>query len=85
MLKQASEVYTNEVYKMFEKEYKKFLDCDAYKISQIDTMDEYDVGTCVTNRSHKVTFDPGIEVRCSCKRYKFVGIFMLSCTKGSRL
>lgn len=48
-------VYTNEVYKMFEKEYNKFFDCDAYKISQIDTMDEYEVDTRVTNRSHKVT------------------------------
>lgn len=42
-------MYTNEVYKMFEKEYKKFLDC--YKISQIDTMNECDVDTRVTNQS----------------------------------
>jgi zinc finger SWIM domain-containing protein 3 len=71
MLKQVSEVYTNEVYKMFEKEYRKFLDYDAYKIGQTDTVGVYDVGTCVTNRHHKVTFDSvGTEVSCNCKRYE---------------
>jgi zinc finger SWIM domain-containing protein 3 len=75
MLKQASKIYTNEVYKMFEKEYRKFLDCDAYKIEQTDTVEVYDDGTCVTNRFHMVTFDSvGTEVSYNCKRYEFVGI-----------
>ncbi|XP_050135189.1 protein FAR1-RELATED SEQUENCE 5-like isoform X1 [Malus sylvestris] len=73
MLEHAVEVYTPEVFRLFEKEYMGILNCSVYKIGKSGTTSEYKV--CYRSHEHLVKYDSSTQaVNCSCMKFTFVGI-----------
>nr|XP_027062985.1 protein FAR1-RELATED SEQUENCE 5-like [Coffea arabica] len=75
VLKQATSVYTPEVFKWFEIEWGKSYDCGIITYSEVGTMTEYKITPKGNKNYHMVRFDSiGDQISCSCKKFEFSGI-----------
>ncbi|XP_055961887.1 protein FAR1-RELATED SEQUENCE 5-like [Mercurialis annua] len=75
MLRHASKVYTPAVYKMFQSEYMKILDCVMHKVDKSESVTSYKVQCGRKDQEHLVTLEISTKtVKCSCMKFTFVGI-----------
>ncbi|XP_010268007.1 PREDICTED: protein FAR1-RELATED SEQUENCE 5-like [Nelumbo nucifera] len=75
ILKWAASIYTPTVFREFEKEYSRALDCDIVSKAEVGTTMEYRIKDCSRPNVHVVTFDPlNVAVVCSCKKFESVGL-----------
>lgn len=75
MLRQAANVYTPEVFKLFQREFEMSMDCLVYAGGELGTIADYKVAAegdsteCVV----RVDISDGTLI-CSCKKFEFMGI-----------
>ncbi|KAL6293996.1 hypothetical protein ACE6H2_002138 [Prunus campanulata] len=75
MLRHGVEVYTPDVFKLFQEEYKRILDYNIYKVGKSEMTTEYKVSYIGKSQEHLVKFEASTEkVNCSCLKFMFVGI-----------
>ncbi|XP_050217789.1 protein FAR1-RELATED SEQUENCE 5-like [Mercurialis annua] len=75
MLRHASKIYTPTVFKMFQDEYMKILDCIMYKVDKSEHITSYKVQCGRKDQEHLVTLEASTQsVKCSCMKFIFVGI-----------
>ncbi|XP_030935722.1 protein FAR1-RELATED SEQUENCE 5-like [Quercus lobata] len=75
MLRHAAKVYTSEIFKMFQDEYVKIVDCTIYKASKSDSIIEYKVKYRNKTQKYLVKYEASTTtVQCSCMKFSFVGI-----------
>ncbi|KAG7583246.1 Zinc finger SWIM-type [Arabidopsis suecica] len=75
MLQHAEEVYTPEVFKLFQKQYTAIGDYVAKKVSKSEMVYEYKVSYRGGPREHLVNYDAENQtIQCSCMKYLFAGI-----------
>ncbi|CAI0433608.1 unnamed protein product [Linum tenue] len=75
VLRQASEIYTPNVFQMFQEEYLKVWDCTIDKISKTEVEVVYKVIYVGRGTEHQVRFEFSSQgVECSCRKFDFVGI-----------
>ncbi|KAG7588528.1 Zinc finger PMZ-type, partial [Arabidopsis suecica] len=75
MLQHAEEVYTPEVFKLFQKQYTAIGDYVAKKVSKSEMVYEYKVSYRGGPREHLVNYDAENQtIQCSCMKYIFAGI-----------
>ncbi|XP_055960939.1 protein FAR1-RELATED SEQUENCE 5-like [Mercurialis annua] len=75
MLRHTSKVYTPAVYKMFQSEYMKVLDCVMHKVDKSESVTSYKVQCGRKDQEHLVTLEISTKtVKCSCMKFTFVGI-----------
>ena len=75
MLRHATELYTPEIFKMFQDVYVKIVDCTIYKASKFDSITEYIVKYRNKTQEHLVKYEAlTTTVQCSCMKFSFLGI-----------
>ncbi|KAK9991130.1 hypothetical protein SO802_026115 [Lithocarpus litseifolius] len=75
MLRHVAELYTLEIFKMFQDEYVKFVDCTIYKASKSDSIIKYRVKYRNKTQEHLVKYEASTTtVQCSCMKFSFLGI-----------
>jgi zinc finger SWIM domain-containing protein 3 len=75
MLRHASKIYTPAVYKVFEEQVLQTLNCDIFYCSDSDNEKVYKIKVCGWKNEHVVRFFTlEGQVKCSCKKFEFVGI-----------
>ncbi|RID47535.1 hypothetical protein BRARA_I04121 [Brassica rapa] len=75
MLQHAEEVYTPEVFTLFQKEYTVIGDYVAKKTSKSEMVYEYNVSYRGVAREHLVKYDAADQtIHCSCMKFSFAGI-----------
>ncbi|ESQ47733.1 hypothetical protein EUTSA_v10022007mg, partial [Eutrema salsugineum] len=75
MLQHAEEVYTPEVFTLFQKQYAVIGDYVAKKVSKSNMVYEYKVSYRGEAREHLVSYDATNQIiHCSCMKYSFAGI-----------
>lgn len=75
MLQHAVDIYTPEVFKLFQKEYIGILNCYIYEVAKFGMTYEYKVTYSGRSQEHFVKCDGSVEtVTCSCMKFNFVGI-----------
>ncbi|CAE6011084.1 unnamed protein product [Arabidopsis arenosa] len=75
MLQHAEEVYTPEVFKLFQDQYTVIGDYVAKKVSKSEMVYEYKVSYRGGPREHLVNYDATNQtIQCSCMKYSFAGI-----------
>ena len=75
MLQHAEEVYTPEVFTLFQKEYTVIGDYVAKKTSKSEMVYEYNVSFRGAAREHLVKYDGANQtIQCSCMKFSFAGI-----------
>ncbi|ESQ47734.1 hypothetical protein EUTSA_v10021958mg, partial [Eutrema salsugineum] len=75
MLQHAEEVYTPEVFTLFQKQYAVIGDYVAKKVSKSNMVYEYKVSYHGEAREHLVSYDATNQIiHCSCMKYSFAGI-----------
>lgn len=75
MLKQAANVYTPAVFKMFQNEFEMYMDCMVYHCGDVGTISDYKVIADEKSIEHEVRFDSlDSSAFCSCKKFEFAGI-----------
>ncbi|XP_010495230.1 PREDICTED: protein FAR1-RELATED SEQUENCE 5-like [Camelina sativa] len=75
MLQHAEEVYTPEVFSLFQKQYIVIGDYVAKKVSKSDMVYEYTLSYRGGPKEHLVNYDAVNQtVECSCMKYSFAGI-----------
>ncbi|XP_058071011.1 protein FAR1-RELATED SEQUENCE 5-like [Magnolia sinica] len=75
MLNEAAKVYTPEIFEIFQDEYKKWLSHAMFKCGESGTVVEFRVVSKGKVKGHTIRFDSlDSTVRCSCKKFEFVGI-----------
>ncbi|XP_065636333.1 protein FAR1-RELATED SEQUENCE 5-like [Quercus suber] len=75
MLRHAAKLYTPEIFKMFQAEYVKIVDCTIYKASKSDSITEYRVKYRNKTQEHLVKYEASTTtVQCSCMKFSFLGI-----------
>ncbi|XP_056862279.1 protein FAR1-RELATED SEQUENCE 5-like [Raphanus sativus] len=75
MLQHAEEVYTPEVFILFQKKYTVIGDYVAKKTSKSEMVYEYNVSYRGVAREHLVKYDAANQkIHCSCMKFSFVGI-----------
>ena len=75
MLRHAAKLYTPEIFKMFQDEYVKIVDCTIYKASKSDSITEYRVKYRNKPQEHLVKYEAStMTIQCSCMKFSFLGI-----------
>ncbi|XP_050223470.1 protein FAR-RED IMPAIRED RESPONSE 1-like [Mercurialis annua] len=75
MLRHASKIYTPAVYKMFQDEYMKVLDCVMHRVDKSEFVTSYKVQCGKKDQEHLVSLEMSTRtVKCSCMKFTFVGI-----------
>lgn len=75
LLKHARDVYTPEVFEVFQREYEKCLNLVVNECGSSGSLFEYKVNIYEHSREHKVTFNPSNDtVVCSCMKFEFDGV-----------
>ncbi|KAK4594706.1 hypothetical protein RGQ29_018416 [Quercus rubra] len=75
MLRHAAKLYSPEIFKMFQDEYVKIVDCTIYKASKSDSITEYRVKYRNKTQEHLVKYEVSTTtVQCSCMKFSFLGI-----------
>ncbi|KAK9983232.1 hypothetical protein SO802_032757 [Lithocarpus litseifolius] len=75
MLRHAAKLYTPEIFKMFQDEYVKIVDCTIYKASKSDSITKYRVKYRNKTQEHLVKYEASTTtVQCSCMKFSFLGI-----------
>jgi zinc finger SWIM domain-containing protein 3 len=75
ILRHASKIYTPAVYKVFEEQVLQTLNCDIFYCSDSDNEKVYKIKVCGWKNEHVVRFSTlEGQVKCSCKKFEFVGI-----------
>ncbi|KAK2974231.1 hypothetical protein RJ640_016717 [Escallonia rubra] len=75
MLRHVVEVYTPEMFNIFQYEYTKVWDCSIHKVSKSEKISNYKVICGGRGREHLVKFEAETTtVQCSCMKVNFVGI-----------
>jgi zinc finger SWIM domain-containing protein 3 len=75
MLQHAEEVYSLEVFKLFQQQYKCIGDYVANKVSKSNMKYEYKLSYRGSAWEHLVKFDVSVQtITCSCMKFSFVGI-----------
>ncbi|CAH8262131.1 unnamed protein product [Arabidopsis lyrata] len=75
MLQHAEEVYTPEVFSLFQKQFIVIGDYVAKKVSKSEMVYEYNVSYRGVAREHLVNYDAANEtIHCGCKKFSFAGI-----------
>ncbi|XP_058088423.1 protein FAR1-RELATED SEQUENCE 5-like [Magnolia sinica] len=75
MLKEAAKSYTPEIFEIFQNEYKKWLSHAMFKCGEFGTVVEFRVVFKGKIEGRTIRFDSlDSTVRCSCKKFEFVGI-----------
>ena len=78
MLQHAEEVYTPEVFTLFQKEYTVIGDYVAKQKSKSEMMYEYNVSYRGGAREHLVKYDAANQmIHCSCMKFSFAGILKI--------
>ena len=82
MLRHAVELYTPEMFQMFQDEYMKIGDCTIYKTSKSDSITEYKVKYRQRTHEHLVKFEASTTtVQCNCMKFTFIGILCVHALK----
>nr|XP_019711301.1 protein FAR1-RELATED SEQUENCE 5 isoform X2 [Elaeis guineensis]XP_019711307.1 protein FAR1-RELATED SEQUENCE 5 isoform X2 [Elaeis guineensis] len=75
MLKQAANVYTPAVFKLFQNEFEMYMDCMVYHCGDAGTISDYKVIVDEKSREHFVRYDSSdSSIFCSCKKFESAGI-----------
>ncbi|KAF3492482.1 hypothetical protein DY000_02053439 [Brassica cretica] len=75
MLQHAEEVYTPEVFSLFQKEYTVIGDYVAKKTSKFEMVYEYNVSFRGDAQEHLVKYDAANQtIHCSCMKFSFAGV-----------
>ncbi|XP_055959807.1 protein FAR1-RELATED SEQUENCE 5-like [Mercurialis annua] len=75
MLRHASKIYTPAIYKMFQDEYMKVLDCVMHRVDKSEFVTSYKVQCGKKDQEHLVSLEMSTRiVKCSCMKFTFVGI-----------
>nr|XP_011462919.1 PREDICTED: protein FAR1-RELATED SEQUENCE 5-like [Fragaria vesca subsp. vesca] len=75
MLQHGAEVYTPEVFSLFEKEFVRIHNYSTYKVGKCGMTSEYIVSYSSEHNEHLVKYEaPAHNVECSCKKFTFIGI-----------
>ncbi|XP_059630857.1 protein FAR1-RELATED SEQUENCE 5-like [Cornus florida] len=75
MLRHGAEIYTPEVFELFQKEYMRWGDYNIYKVGKEGTKVEYKVSCVGKSEEHVVKFEASTQtVTCSCMKFTFIGI-----------
>nr|XP_023875960.1 protein FAR1-RELATED SEQUENCE 9-like [Quercus suber] len=75
MLRHAAKLYTLEIFKMFQDEYVKIVDCTIYKANKSNSITEYRVKYRNKTQEHLVKYEASTTtVQCSCMKFSFVEI-----------
>jgi zinc finger SWIM domain-containing protein 3 len=82
MLRHAVELYTPEMFQMFQDEYMKIGDCTIYKTSKSDSITEYKVKYRQRTHEHLVKYEASTTtVQCNCMKFTFIGILCVHALK----
>ena len=75
MLKHAREIYTSNIFDLFQKEFDKSCDVMVTLCNENSSLFEYKVSLLGKPREHTVAFDSSNDtICCSCKKFEFLGI-----------
>ncbi|CAO2147099.1 unnamed protein product, partial [Urochloa humidicola] len=75
ILRHAAKIYTPAVFKLFQEQVMQTLNCDLFYIGDIDDEKVYKIKVHGKKNEHVVKFSTlGGQVKCSCKKFEFVGI-----------
>ena len=75
MLQHAVDIYTPEVFKLFQKEYIGILNCYIYEVAKFGMTYEYKATYSGRSQEHFVKYNGSAETGlCSCMKFSFVGI-----------
>ncbi|KAJ3672365.1 hypothetical protein LUZ60_007086 [Juncus effusus] len=84
MLKQAGAILTPTVYKVFQAEYMRFVNCEAHYDGQSENMHKYSVISGGSGKKKRCTvwYDSMEDsITCSCLKFEFVGVQCCHVTK----
>lgn len=75
MLKQAANLYTPAVFKVFQNEFEMYMDCMVYHCGDVGTVSDYKVIVDENSIEYFVRYDSlDSSIFCSCKKFEFAGI-----------
>ncbi|XP_062005795.1 protein FAR1-RELATED SEQUENCE 5-like [Rosa rugosa] len=75
MLQHGADVYTPEVFLLFQKEFVRIHNYSTYKVGKSGMTSEYIVSYSSEHNEHLVKYEASTQnVNCSCKKFTFVGI-----------
>ena len=75
ILRHAARIYTPTIFKVFQEQVMQTLNCDLFYCGESNAEKEYKVKVYGRRNEHVVKFSAlEVEVKCSCKKYEFVGI-----------
>jgi zinc finger SWIM domain-containing protein 3 len=73
ILRHAARIYTPAIFKVFQEQVMQTLNCDLFCCGDSNAEKEYKIK--VYGKEHVVKFSASkVEVKCSCKKFEFVGI-----------
>lgn len=74
ILKHAVNVYTHEIFQLFQNELSKAYDSKSEIVAELETISQYKITPFNKQYKHTVTYDSSDhKVSCSCNKFEFAG------------